>query len=540
MASTQLGLEIDGDHVTLVEVSGGLAVASKTVMHSNLGTAIALALEGYKQRRTDGPVRVVLACSGMNLRRVDVTANMLHRLGFENAVFAAMPVPRETNSASGVFFQPDEISGDIVTPGIAVIAPTALVDKTYEAFGRRATELVASPTIFSGLDGVWLGVRNRTADVTLVTNGRPVAYRQLRCGGLDTVAATLGDGKQGQARLTSTMYATGPSDPIAEAEINRYLSNLALELRQTCDYWNRSGESVPGVISAYGVGAGAPGVSRALIEQGFELGLHPEVEKRLVYLPAADRASAVAGFLAAVTVGMDMPQVAFVNPYAVKFAEDQARRDRRARRLLTFAIGIGIVSLVGGIPYISSQLALREAKTDLAAAQESFASASVGYNKISDSKLRIGAAEQIRSTQPGWSQILSVTFGTIPNGATVRDLSASVINGDIQVSVTAERKGGSYNDLTRWLEKLRANAGVTAAWSESFSDRDGRAVFELSYTLVKPQTKPADTASSSAPGDETATVTDGSAPVTETVAPGEDPNVISVPSVSETTSTEGK
>lgn len=485
MASTQLGLEIDGDHVTLVEVSGGLAVASRTVTHPELSTAISLALQGYQQNKIEGSIRVVLAAPGINLRRIDVTSAMLSRAGFEDVVFTALPVPRETNSASGVFFQPDEISGDIVTPGIALIAASSQVDKTYQAFGRRSSEVVAPPTIFSGLDGIWLGMRHRTADVTLVSNGRPIAYRQLRCGGLDSVAAALGDGKQGQSRLMAALYQSGAADPIADAELTRYLSSLSLEIRQTCDFWVRSNESVPSLINAYGAGAGSSGLFRALSEQGFETGMHPEVEKRLIYLPAADRPAAVAGFLAAVTSGLDMPQVAFVNPYAIKFAEENSRRDRRARRLLTGAIGIGIVSLIGGIPYVSSQLALREARADLTSAQEQFASAAPGYNKLQDTKIRVAAAEQIRSGQPDWSESLSITFATMPNNAELRDLTASLVNSNLQIAVTVELPNGKYEDLTRWLDKLRATPNVSAAWSESFSDRDSGAVFEVSFTILR-------------------------------------------------------
>ena len=487
MATTLLGLDIDGERVTLVEVSGGLAVSTRTVSHQDLESAIELALAGYKQKRTDLPIRVVLGSPGVNMRRIDVTAALLSRAAFEDVAFSALPVPRETNSSAGMFFQPSELQGDIVSAGIAVIAPSIHVDKTYKSLGRRNTELVAPPTIFSGLDGIWLGIRHRTADITLVADGRPVAYRQLRTGGLDAVASALGDGAAGYGRLNSALYQSGVTDHIAEAELSRYLNALAAEFRQTCDYWARSGESVPTTVAPYGAGATSIGLEKVLNDQGFAVGMHPEVERRLIYLPAAERLSAVSGFLAAVTSGSDMPQVAFVNPHAIVLAEETSRRDRRARRVLSAAVGAGVIALVGGIPYLSSQLNLRDARADLISAQSDFSQSSAGYIKLQDTKNRLSASESVLSIQPTWSGALSVTFATMPLRAEIRDLSAVVIDGQIRVRTTAELNGGSYADLSNWLMKLRSTANITAAWSESFSNRDGKAVFEVSFNLAKPE-----------------------------------------------------
>lgn len=483
MASSQIGLEIDGDRVTLVEVSGGVAVSARTVTHPNVESAIALALAGYKNKRTDSAIRLVLACPGVNLRRIDVTSAMLERRAFEDAAFAAMPVPRETNAVAGIFFDTQSLAGDLLTPGIAVIAPSNQVDKVYEALGRRESELVAPPSVLSGLDGVWLGLRHRTADVTLVANGRPVAYRQLRSGGLDAIAGALGDEGAGMQRLSAALNRTGMVDQIADAEIARYLQNVAVELRQTVDYWDRSGEDVSGTIAVYGPGANASGITAVMAEQRFNVGMHPEIERRLVYLPAAERAAAVTAFLAAVTAGADMPQAAFVNPYAIAHEEDSRRRDRRARRVLAAVIAAGFIGLVSGIPYVGARLDLNDANTDLATARVEFESASAAFEKLSDTELRLEYVEAFRSTEPAWPSALSVTFSTMPVGSKIRELNATLIEGELRVRASAELTGGSYSDLTKWLDKLRATANVSAAWSESFSNREGRAIFDVTFTI---------------------------------------------------------
>jgi hypothetical protein len=483
VASSQIGLEIDGDRVTLVEVTGGVAVSSRTVTHPNVASALALALAGYKIKRTDPAIRLVLSCQGVNLRRIDVTASMLERRAFEDAAFTAMPVPRETNSVAGIFFDPQSLTGDLLTPGIAVIAPSQQVEKVYEALGRRESEVVAPPCVLSGLDGVWLGLRHRTADVTLVANGRPVAYRQLRSGGLDAISGALGDDGAGTQRLYASLNRTGMVDQIAEAEIARYLQNVAVELRQTVDYWARSGEDVSGPVAVYGPGANASGIAAAMAEQRFEVGMHPEIERRLVYLPAAERGAAVAGFLAAVTAGTDMPQAAFVNPYAIAHEEDNRRRDRRARRVLAGVVAAGFIGLVAGIPYVGARLDLNDAKADLASATVEFEGASAAYQKLADTEDRLGYIDAFRAAEPAWPSALSVTFSTMPVGAKIRELNTTLIAGELRVRASAELPGGSYADLTKWLEKLRATANVSAAWSESFSNREGRAIFDVTFTI---------------------------------------------------------
>lgn len=483
MSSTQIGLEIDGDRVTLVEVSGGVAVSSRTVSHPNIASALTLALAGYKSKRTDPAVRLVLAVPSVNLRRIDVTAAMLERRAFEDAAFTAMPVPRETNAVSGIFFDPQGIAGDLVTGGIAVIAPSAQVDKVYEALGHRESELVAPPSVLSGLDGVWVGLRHRTADVTLVSNGRPIAYRQLRSGGLDSVAAVLGEDGSGTQRLYAALDRRGLVDQIAEAEISRYLQNVAVELRQTVDFWARSGEQVGDVVSVYGPGANAAGVVNAMADQRFEIGMHPEVERRLVYLPAVDRANAVGAFLAAVSAGTDMPQVAFVNPYAIAYEEENRRRDRRARRVLGAVLAAGFIGLVAGIPYVGARLDLNDAKNDMTIARNEFDGAATSYQKLADTETRVDIVTEFRRNEPAWPSALSVTFSTMPVGSKIRDLNASLVDGEIRVRASAELANGSYADLTKWLEKLRATSNVSAAWSESFSNRDGRAVFDVTFTI---------------------------------------------------------
>jgi hypothetical protein len=151
--------------------------------------------------------------------------------------------------------------------------------------------------------------------------------------------------------------------------------------------------------------------------------------------------------------------------------------------VLAAVIAAGFIGLVSGIPYVGARLDLNDANTDLATARVEFESASAAFEKLSDTELRLEYVEAFRSTEPAWPSALSVTFSTMPVGSKIRELNATLIEGELRVRASAELTGGSYSDLTKWLDKLRATANVSAAWSESFSNREGRAIFDVTFTI---------------------------------------------------------
>jgi len=137
MSKELIGLEIDGDTVTLVEVKDGYAQFVRVLSTDSLSNSIKLALAGYKLNRNERAVRVVFSSPGTNFRVIDITAALKDRKNFEDAVFTAMPVSRESNATSGIFFTPDDMVGNIVSKGIAMIAPANQVEEAYKALGKN-------------------------------------------------------------------------------------------------------------------------------------------------------------------------------------------------------------------------------------------------------------------------------------------------------------------------------------------------------------------------------------------------------------------
>jgi|LauGreDrversion4_1035100.scaffolds.fasta_scaffold00643_4 hypothetical protein len=488
VAETTLGLEVDGQHVTVVECVGDVAVSVRSVMLDDLKDTVDLVLAGYKQHRNDPPMRVALSCDQIVTRGIDVTPAMKNRQVFDDAVYEALPLDRTATLAAGLFFDPAALTGaNTLTAGVAAVAPRSAIADTYRAFVGRRTELVPPSFALAGIDGLWLGLRYAVSDLTLVVNGRPVLYRQLRAGGLDTIAGLLGDGESGSERLEIALHRSGPSDPVADAELDRWLRIVAMETRQTIDFWARSGEQVPEGIIAFGAAAAAVGLDGALASANLTNSFPDELHRAMSFIPPADRPAAVLAFAAARTVGLGAPQSVFVNPVITETAQENRRRTRQLARVsvgITAAVAVVATTLVPlGSAWVDRSAAAA-ALRDATAKYEPLAGV---YEQLSSTYQREDAIAAVALEDTQWSDVVRFALGLAPS-VDVTQFAATRTTNDagtdvVLVTVTAERTGGTYADLTSWLSKLRSTVGITRAWSSSYTNRDGLAGYQLSFEI---------------------------------------------------------
>lgn len=497
MSERAFGLSIDGDRVTVVETLGDIAVSSNSVVTGSLEDSLTIALEGIKQKRKDAPIRVSLLAPSISMRRMDVTSQLAaSRADFEDAVFAALPVNREVTAVAGAFFDTEAMVGDAVTAGVAVVGPADRIEEVYRLVGKRRIELVASPLVLTGFDGVWLGVHHGLADVTLVVDGRPLAYRQLRAGGLNALLAVLGDPGDpsvGPSRVLAALTATA-ADPVADIEVGRYMRMVATELAQTIDYWRKTGESVPGnsEVLVYGAGGGSQLSENALSEAGFTVVMPDLLLQALSYVPPANRAEAMLALCSAATSGRHMPQASFTNPLFAALLE--ARRKVR-KRMLAAAGGLVALAFVGLTivrPFVDGWLSSRRAETELAEVRIEFADKAEWYYKKVDFDARSGVLEQVTASQPHWEDVYNVILSSVPQGSTISQIVSTASGDSVIATVSLSRPNGSYDDLVSWLVRLDETEGVDRVWSSGFSVReDGTASFEVSMQLrVAPGTTP--------------------------------------------------
>lgn len=488
MTQSSLGLEFDGDQVTVVEIVGDMAVSVRSVTLEDLEDAVELVLAGFKTKRGEAPIRVALAAPKTLLRRIDVTPAMQTRAGFEDVVYNTIRASRELTTTAGVFFDPDQVnsSAETVSGGLAAITPLEPVTAAYRAMGARASEVVAAPFTIN-VDGLWLGIRNNTADITLVVNGRPVNYRQLQAGGLNSVVGLLTDPSDpdtGRARFQTALHRTGANDPIAEAELDRYLRLIAAEVRQSAEFFSRDGESVPEAVVPYGAGAVAVGLEGALREAGFTVEFPEAVTRSLGFIPPADRPLALGAYFAAVTAGRDVPQVVYPDPRVHESGSALSFLKQRKVK-----IGAGIAAGVAVIAYtvVPTTVAFiergsaRNTNTEL---NEQFAGYEQQYETVVEYRNRNSVVTEARGIELLWSNPLRMLLITAPDGVALTQVSATNDPGaGATLAVGAERPGGRYSDLTTWLETLRVQPGVKSAWATSFSNRGGKASFQIFVQL---------------------------------------------------------
>jgi hypothetical protein len=486
---TLVGIEVDGDRVTVVESLGGMAVASRTLQHGSLAESLEAALEAVPHKRGGPPVRVVVVTTGTALRRLDATESLLaSRETFEEAVYSVMPMARDVTSVAGLVFDRAALVGDAVTGAVAAVAPLAAIDEVYTALGEANVEVVASPLVLSGHDGVWVGLHMSAAEATLVSGGFPVAFRQLRAGGLAGVASVLGDGvdvEQGRGRLEAAVTRTGVQDPIADAEVSRYLRMVAAELVQTLNYWRSQGEQIPDgdTVAVYGAGAASVAVRTAFEEESLTAQVPEALLNQMVYVSPAEREASMLAFLASLSVGEQAPQSVFANPSAEALA---ARRKARRRRSIKWASAAGtalaVVALLG-FPFATGFLEARSADAQLAQAKAAAAPLAGVYHQTVDLAARRDIVETATAAEPSWSQAVRTVYATAPEGAQVTRMTASDENGSVMVAVEALLPGGTYEDLSAWLDRLVTERGVLNAFSSGFSVSGGTAAYQLSFVL---------------------------------------------------------
>jgi hypothetical protein len=510
---TTIGVEIDGTRLTVVEVAKGRAVSVRTVTGATTAEAIELLFAKFRQKRTDAPVRMSLATPGVRMRRIDVSSLLKQRRLFEDAVFSSMNTTRTGSTTAGLFFNPENLIGDTVSGGVGVIGPESPVLAAYAAAGKVRTEIVPPPLSMIGANGLWLGFRYETADLTLVVDNQPVAYRQLPVGGLNAIIRRLGEG--GEDRMRAVISGGGMADPVAASELDAHLRQLVEEVVATIDFFRREGEHVPQSLCVYGPGANT-GISSILAQRGFQVEMPEWLSKRLAVLPLADRDEAVGAFFAGATSGLGLPQVSFVNPDAARLAGELARRDQRAKYVLIGVIVAGVFALVGVGPLARAWLDARTAQSDLDSAKARLEQYREEDRLLRTLNARESTITEIDAQRVGWSEALAAVYDSKPSAAQITNLTATGSGDTVNLSISIESSGG-YSELAGWLNDLTARYGNGSAWTSSFSTRDGITVYEMRLTVTTGTTEDA---GGTRDGEDGAAVPAETTVPTETTVPG--------------------
>jgi hypothetical protein len=486
-----IGISVDGSRATLVMTIDDIATSTESVDLLDVATSIRSLLRGVKQKKNDPPIRVSITAASTTVRKVDVTHKTLKSYeDFNNALFSAIPLPRDVTSMAGVVYDRENLVGDVTCVGTAASVPTSIVSQVYEALESRRSEVVATPLVLSMYDGVWLGVHQNIASVSLVSGGQLAAYRQLRIGGLASVASTLLGASVEvalmQERVHSALTTIDSSDTQALAELGRYTRMLTSELQQTVEYWRRTGETIPndGAVLAYGPGAESVLLDDALSDSGLTRALCIPLDRSLVHIPASKRLDSYAAFLTAVSATTHMPYISYANPNAVA---NKATRRKKLKVLSVSAFSVIIASILGLVvvkPLLDAKSAESDAKVALRTAEEKFREIEDIYKQAEESSIRYSIIKEVTVNVPDWRYVYSEMYKSLPASSLVSQISSTSDQGIVTLNISLSILNGSYADITSWLTRLEQISGVSDAWSRGFTTREGKVTADVSVTVL--------------------------------------------------------
>lgn len=479
--SRRIGIEVDGNHATVVEVEGTRVVEVSHFQAASPQAATAAASSGL---RKGTPVRVSLLAPQVGVRRIDVTRRSVeHRSVFEDAVFEALPVAREGTAVAGLL-PTEPLVGEALGTASATVAPADLVNQVYRALGRSEAELVTGAFTLAGHDGVHLALRWTTAELTVVAGELPVLHRALQVGGLERVAETLDRAAGGADRVGAIIAGRTGQDPVAENEVDRYITAVASEVAQTVDHWERAGTSVSHTLWVFGPGATIPFVDDRLRGQGFETRVPDDVLRSLAIAQPQERPALAGAWLAATSVGNGMPAAAFVNPLALAKEASRRSSEKSARTLGLALAGIAIIAAVWFGPGLFGKRQVANAKANLTSAQESLSAVSADSAKVDQLKKLNGTYLAAQASDSDWAKLIDDITANLPANTTVASIGFQPGEGMVAVTVAVIATAPPPGPISAWISKVSADPiRGTGAWSPGFSYSGDTLTFSINFNV---------------------------------------------------------
>lgn len=492
MADSRVGIELDGTRATLVEVTAGQAVQVRSYTGVSGADAVKQAVASLGTGRKTPPIRLSLVATTISVQPLDVSRGMLtDRKIFTDEVYKKMPrISQEATTVAGLLFNADS-GTEAMSAGIAAAMPSDPVDEAYKVLPATFdVEVVPTPFVFSNADGLHLSIRYSNADLTLVVDGHPVAYRRLPGGGFDDLARTLG-GDNGLERLRAASEGLPGSDLIAKEELSRYLRKLVEEVVKTTTLWKRNGLEVPDVVHPNGVGGRVVELVDHLSDVGYAVHAHDDLVRAMAYIPMGERELAVGAFLAGRSAGEGEPYSSFPSTVLLERAAARRAATRRSKRLglIIAAVVLPLVSYL--VPTTLGTGVRLYSEAQLADSQTRFDAVSETYYQLQDVEGLEGAYADLASADPVWNNVLFQGLQTAQQaGVAVENFSAS--NDGTTITVTAAGRandpGATYAPLTSWLNALKdpaANVPAQGVLTTGFSHAPEQAEssFQVRYTV---------------------------------------------------------
>lgn len=475
--TARAGIAIDGTRATVVLAHGeGASTAIELIRTVHAPTLQGLLAAAKPLLRAGDPVRVAIASADTAAATLDVSAELLRRSAFTSETLRATGSPADGVSVAGHIADPDAARSGQLTTALAVTAPADVVAQIYAALRERhPVEVVTSALTAGPVEGVTLALRGASTELVLVADTHPVAARQLRAGGLDGIVSLLGNDVD---RVRAALTRTSP-DPIAAAEVDRWLRSIVEETTLTLAEWARAGLRTTTEVFIHGSGAISVDLPATLADAG----LRARTDPVLSALPGTpgERPVGVGAYLAAVTVGDGMPYAAFVD--RVELARTRARLARRSRTRTLVSVGACAAMLSAAALGPTGYATVRtwQARADLSAAQ-----AAVDAHPKTRTAATAQQLTEVAATLAGTAGHSSSALAAIMHSQTDVTISALRV-GDGDGVVTVNGAAPDLDQLTAWTAKTRALLPTGSQIRTQTLTRTGANVtFTLTLTTAPP------------------------------------------------------
>lgn len=428
----RFGLELDGRTLRAVELDGDRICSYDVVIGVDGSEAIR---RWFAQRKPkDAEVRIVWAGAQTHLRRITrpMVPEAVLRTAMTSIADDVMPVPADTYVLAGVAFRgalpgDDGNEGRLVDQLSLVAVERGALDQVIDTAAEHEALLVPAE-LSCVTDGVYLAIRQTTAELVVVEHGAPVAARHLRCDGLDALVDRLSQGEHnGMDRLTSAMRGLSAGDAEAGSIIDAYINELIEDIRATTVYWQRSGLAITNEIFVFGAGAMLPGLPARLYEVAFQAQaapLPPGIDVEVI--AQGERFAAYGAVLAATYLIDDLELGVLPNPTLARKLQDRHQTVRRHRIIVAAGLTVAGLLMILLVPYLQVNSQLAAVRSDLAD-DEATLTATENAESLGDAvRSGQGAYISVTTGEIRWERVAQVIQDNVPAGVTLTSLLLSV------------------------------------------------------------------------------------------------------------------
>ena len=424
------GIEVDGTTVRVVEMDGSEIVWFHTYEESSATRA----LERWRwsvRYRSKRP-SIIWAGGRTHFLQLDVPDIPERALSEYVAVNAATELPLDVEDYAIAAVDVGREDG-IRTMSVTTVERVAL-DDLWNFLIEASADIVPSEFTL-GTDGLFLAARDSCAVLVLVEDGVPSVGRELTCGGLDRLKARLEEAADDDGAGPADMVE-GPGGALpspgqqpndqqvrARSLLGAYIQALVSEVRNTIEFWQSRGLSVPSEVRIQGSGAALPSLHERFEAASVRSSpaLAPAGVTNLEVLPDALQI-AYYGAIGAVVNQPDLT-VMVANPL-VTTAKAKARLARQRMWLAAAAAAlVGLVVWQGVVPVIRSNQAADRATAEWLATSEELSGVPEAFVLLEEVVAVGDSVDALHQHEPNWEVVLEAIFVTAPAGTTFLSLS---------------------------------------------------------------------------------------------------------------------